>query len=152
MNEVFTAIYSHYKSDPLASSVLTGLYNTEAPSDAVFPYIVFSLVTNVPDIDSSQLWENYTLQFKIFSKKSSSNEIGSLFKLLKGDTAAGEGFDFLNLSIENYTTVVMNRKGAVLHKIEKVWEYTVLYELMTVNTGDFATEIFVGKLYCLMNI
>jgi len=69
MNYLFAAIITHYTTDPLAASDLTGMYNTEAPQDAVFPYAVFSLISDVPEWTFSEDFENVLIQFNIFSKE-----------------------------------------------------------------------------------
>jgi hypothetical protein len=152
MNKLFKAIYEHFEADPLAD-VLTDLYDTQAPQDAVMPYGVVSMVDNTPDIDSSQAWENYLIQFNVFSKEPSAAEIRDIFEMLKGNPTEGEGFDFLNLVIDDYDTVLFKRQGGSLTKDEDgVWQYNVLYKLMTTYTGQSSTQIFVGKLYCLLPI
>lgn len=152
MNKIFTALYSHFAADVALHASVSDLYNTEAPEEAVFPYLVMSITSNTPDIDSSQRWENYLIQFNIFSNKSSVIEINAIFELLKGDAALGTGFDYFQLVIDQYTTVILERKGTTLSKNEGVWQITVLYDLKTVYTGLVATEIFVGNLYNLLSV
>lgn len=152
MKKLFTAIYTKFQADTALVGAVTDLYNTEAPSNAVFPYIVFSMVSNTIDLDSSQNWENYLIQFNIFDDDSSSNNICDIYELLKGDTAAGTGFDYFNLLIEDYATVVMTREVARLMRVDNVWQYNVSYSLKTVYTGEVATEKYCIHLYNLMGI
>ncbi|KKL61387.1 hypothetical protein LCGC14_2195800 [marine sediment metagenome] len=152
MKTLFQAIYNHFIEDPLAASI-TGLYNTSAPDKAVFPYIVFSLVTNIPDIDSSQQWENGLLQFNIFSSKKSPKEITDIYELLKGDTITGEGFDYFDLLIDDYDTVILERDSAILTQLDnKIWQYNVTYSFMLTYTGESATEKFCSNFYSLLSI
>jgi len=152
MKKLFTAIYTKFQADTALVGAVTDLYNTEAPSNAVFPYIVFSMVSNTIDLDSSQNWENYLIQFNIFDDDSSPSNICNIYELLKGDTAAGTGFDYFDLLIEDYATVVMTREVAKLMRVDNVWQYNVSYSLKTVYTGEVATEKYCIHLYNLMGI
>jgi hypothetical protein len=152
MKEIFTALYSRFTASTALHAAVSDLYNTEAKEEAVFPYIVMSIVDNSPDTDSSQNWENYLVQFNIFSNSPSSQEIDNIFTLLKGVTDLGTGFDFYNLAISDYDTVVLKRKGSNLTKEEGIWKLNVLYSLMTTYTGQAATEAFIGNLFNLLSI
>ena len=152
MRKLFEGIYTKYTEDTALAAAVTGLYNTEAPSNAVFPYIVFALISNTIDIDSSQNWEDYIIQFNIFDDDPSSGDISDIYELLKGDTAGGTGFDYFDLLIDDYTTVVLQRESATLLYIDKVWQYNVTYSLRTVYTGESAVEKYCLHMYNLMGI
>ncbi len=49
MRNLFEGIYSKFEADTNLAAAVTALYNTEAPANAVFPYIVFSLISNTID-------------------------------------------------------------------------------------------------------
>lgn len=123
MTDLFTAIMIRYAAVPLKDS-LTSLWNTLAPQDAVFPYGVFQLISDVPDWTFTEDFENILLQFNLFSDTSNPVQICALFELLK------TAFDFLELSIANYETVSMIRENAILTRIESVWQYNVTYRVM----------------------
>ncbi len=129
MTELFTAIYSHYSSDPLADS-LRGMYNTEAPQAAVFPYCVFALVNGVPEFTFTENFEDCLIEFDLFSKERSPVEICNLFTLLKGDTSLNTGFDFLDLAVTDYTTVSLVRGNSGLIRVEDKWKYNVQYQVL----------------------
>jgi len=150
MNDLFAAIITHYDADPLAVS-LTGMYNTEAPQEAVFPYGVFSLVSNVPDWTFSENFENCLLQFNIFSDKISPVEICALYDLLKGDIGVGTGFDFLDLPITDYEAISLVRENAILLRVENIWQYTVTYRILLRETGEAAKALTVG-MYNLLGL
>lgn len=125
MTDLFIAIMNRYVEEAITlSDSLTGLYNTEAPQDAVFPYGVFSLISDVPDWTFSENFENCLLQFNLFSSKSSPVEICALFTLLK------TAFDFLELTIANYKTVSMIRENAIPTRVENIWQYNVTYRVL----------------------
>ena len=109
MTDLFAAIMIRYADEAvLLSDSLTALYNTLAPQDAVFPYGVFSLISDVPEWTFSENLENILLQFNIFSDTSDPVEICALYELLK------TAFDFFDLPIANYETVSMIRENAIL--------------------------------------
>jgi len=151
MNDLFKSIYAHYAADPLAAA-LTDLYFTEAPPNAVFPYAVFSLVTDMANWTFTESFENCLVQFNIFSDTSSATEIGELFVLLKGDVAAGEGFDFFELVLDNFDTVSMEREMSNLVRVEKVWQYNVTYRCVLQYSGEVAHNVINKFLYNLMSI
>ncbi|KKM92271.1 hypothetical protein LCGC14_1220020, partial [marine sediment metagenome] len=152
MRKLFEAIYSKFEADTALAAAVTNLYNTYAPPKAVFPYIVFALISNTIDLDSSQNWEDYIIQFNIFDDSPSSGTLSDIYELLKGDTAAGTGFDYFNLLIDDYTTVVLERESATLVYVDKVWQYNVTYSLRTVYSGESAVEKYCIHIYNLMGI
>ena len=151
MTELFEAIYAHYLEDPLANN-LTGLYNTEAPQNAEFPYCVFALVSNVPEFTFNEDFENCLVQFNLFSKESSPAKICTLYELLRGDTISGTGFDFLELSITNYEAVSLIRENAILFQVDDVWQYNVTYRMILEKTGAAAHFVSNKYLYNLISI
>ena len=64
MQDLFTAIYTHFTEDSDLAGSVSDLYNTEAPQNAVFPYIVFSLVSDTEDFDSDNYLE---MRFVVYS-------------------------------------------------------------------------------------
>lgn len=154
MQTLFNAIYARFTTLKAASAIgdATDMYNTEAPSDAVFPYIVFSLVSDVQDFDSDSLFEDTLIQFNIFSDNSSTIQVCEIFKALKGVTIEGTGYDFFQLVVDDYNTLQLKRDNSNLTKVKKVWQYNVTYLCLLDYTGEVAVEKFYGNLYALMNI
>jgi len=151
MLELFEAIFSHYQSDPL-SRHLKGFYHTEAPQEAEFPYGVFSLVSNVQDFTYTEDFENCLVQFNLYSDDSSPRQACELYELLKGDPVEGTGFDFLELSIEEYRTVSLMRENAILTRVEGVWQYNVTYRMVLQKTGEAAHFVSNKYMYNLLSI
>lgn len=151
MDDLFAAIITHYTTDPLAASDLTDLYNTQAPQDAVFPYVVFALISDVPEWTFSEDFENCLIQFNIFSDKSNPVEICALYELLKGDVALGTGFDFLDLPVTDYEIVSLIRENAILTRLESVWQYNVTYRMEMQKTDAPARALTVG-MYNLLGL
>lgn len=154
MQTLFTAIYARFTTLFGASQIgaATDMYNTKAPEDAVFPYIVFSLVNDVQDFDSDSVMEDTLIQFNIFSDKSAVTEVAAIFEALKGITIEGTGYDFYELSVDDYTTLVLKRDASQLIKVDDVWQYNVTYMCLLNYTGEVAVEKFYGNLYALMSI
>jgi len=155
MQTLFEAIYDRFLNDTDLHNSVTDMYNTVAPADAKFPYIVFTLVNDNQDFDSHNLIEDVLLQFSIFSKAQSVKEITDIFEYLKGNTAAGTGFDFYELLVDNYDTLVLKRETANFTKVENIWQCTVTYRCLLSYTGTVATEIpctGASNLYTLMGI
>jgi len=123
VTDLFTAIMVRYNAAALSGS-LTGLYNTQAPQDAVSPYCVFQLISDDADWTFSENVENCLLQFNLFSDESSPAEICTLFDLLK------DAFDFHELTIDNYETIYMVRENSNLTRIEDVWQYNTTYRIL----------------------
>ena len=123
MTDLFTAIMIQYIATSISNS-LTGLYNTEAPQDAEFPYCVFQLISDVPDWTFTEDFENVLLQFNLFSDESSPAQICILFELLK------TAFDFVDLPIDNYKTISLVRENSILTRLEDVWQYNSTYRIV----------------------
>ena len=152
MQDLFTAIKTHWDQDPLAASALTALYNTEADDDADYPYCVFSQIDDTPDFTFTEDFEDVLIQFVLYSDEKSSVQVNALFGLIKGVPADGEGFDFLDINISNYDAVSLVREGATLIREKQIWEYAVTYSF-TVQKDSGETHLNQRKfLYNLMGI
>jgi len=125
MKTLFQAIYARYKATALGSSALTDLYQTTAPSKAVFPYGTFDLITDTPDWTFTEDEEDCLVQFSLFSDiKSDSTQVCALFELLK------TAFDKFDLVVSGYEIISCERQPANLIKVEGVWQYTVTYRII----------------------
>lgn len=123
MKTLFLAIYDYYSTSSLAEQ-LTDLYNTEAPSTAVFPYGVFSLPSNVRDGTFTEDFEDCLIQFSLYSDESSASKVCDCFELLKTI------FDHVDLTVSGYSPISCEREPANLVKVDGVWQYTVTYRIV----------------------
>lgn len=128
MIELWEAINNWYKSDVAAvfrAALTGGLHNLEAPQDVSFPYGTFQLVSAVPDhfASNKNYIENCLIQFNLFSNKRTERELLDIYDKLISC------FDFLVLTITNYTTRSCVREDTVSLRIEKVWQINVTYRL-----------------------
>ena len=92
------------------------------------------------------------MYFNIFSYEPSSSEVCDIFEYLKGVTVEGTGYDFNELNIDNYTTLILKRDVARLFQVEKIWQYNVTYHCMLNYTGEVAVEKFYGNLFALLSV
>ncbi len=124
MKSLFEAIYTRYEESVLADK-LTGLYNTEAPAAAIFPYSIFQLVFVRPDNFASgrRYIENIIVQFNLFDKQPDCEA------LLDAHTALVATFDHAPLDVEGYTILSCVREGTLQTRLEKVWQINTLYRV-----------------------
>lgn len=120
---LFMAIYGRYLTTPLANKI-TDLYNTEAGEDAEYPYGVFSLPSNVPGGTFTENYEDYLIQFVLYSDKTLSTEVVDAFGALKA------AYDKHDLVINNAETISLEREPAILNRVEEVWRYAITYRLL----------------------
>jgi hypothetical protein len=96
-----------------------------APQGTPYPYGVFQVISDVPRYSFSDDFEDYLIQFRLFSKDTDSAiEIDNMFDELKNV------FDFAIINQNDFQAVSMIRENSSLIKREDVWQYTVLYRLL----------------------
>jgi len=120
---LFSAIYARYLTTPLADKI-TALYNTQAAESAIEPYGVFSLPSNVPDGTFTEDYEDYLIQFVLYSKETLSTEILDAFGALKA------AYDKHDLVISEAETISLEREPANLLRVEEKWRYAITYRLL----------------------
>jgi len=125
MKEFFKAIMDKFAAGQVAASV-SALYNTEAKPSAVFPYIVFS-VDNNQDWTFTEQFEDFAVQFDIYSDTPSVEEVSDIFDLLTSC------YDFVDLTITGYQPISMQRENSRLIKWDVegklVWNWSVTYKV-----------------------
>ena len=152
MKDLFKGIKDQFDSDSNLNTNFTAIYISEADPKAVYPYLVFDLVSNVEDFTSSDFIETAIIQFNIFDDSRSVENICDLYNYLKGDTSQSEGYDFFELTVQNYNTLCMIRDTSILTKVKQIWQYNVTYKVMLDYTGTATTARFYGNLYNLIGI
>ena len=133
MKAVSTAIYSKFTGSDLASAVSGRFFKGEAPEGTDFPYVVYGLVSDVPDNVFAKHGEESRWQFDLFSAASSSGEVEDMYGYLKAL------YDDCSLTITSQTHICMRRELAFLSVedyttpagTQKVWHYSVDYEIRT---------------------
>lgn len=134
MKELAKGIVNHVASDALGAAI-TRIYNTEASSSAVFPYIVFTLINSSTNGTFTEKFEEYLVQFNIYSENKSSMEACNIFNLLIGNEDLGTGFDHAEFDVDDHTMIVCQREPpASLSKwtvdCKRVWDYMVSYRIL----------------------
>ena len=119
MINLFNAISTRW----IAEMAARVLYNTEAVQEAAYPYTTVSVIHNEPDGTFTEEWERYLIQFNLFSKTNTAEEVNLTFAALKA------AFDKHDLVITGATTISLMRQAANLIRVEKVWQLNVSYLL-----------------------
>lgn len=133
MKAVTTAIFSKFSGSALDTAIGGRLYKGQAPEGAEFPYAVYGLVSDIPDVAFSLHGEESRWQFDLFSAASSSGEVEDLYTYLKAL------YDECDLTITSQTHIWMRRENAILMVedyvtpagTQKVWHYAVDYMILT---------------------
>ena len=107
MDALLTAIYSKLTGSALSSDVGGRIYLDEAPPGCEFPYIVFFIVSGVPDNAFNKSGESVTIQYSMFSASSGAAEITDMFNDL---TAL---YDDAQLTVTGYSMIIMERQNLV---------------------------------------
>ena len=105
MVNLLTAIYSKTSGSALSSDVGGRIFLDRAPDGCEFPYVVFFVVSGVPDRTFSEHYTNTLIQFSLFSASSSAVEITDMYADLKAL------FDEQPLTITGSTLVWMKENN-----------------------------------------
>lgn len=123
----------------LAGSTLDGLiggrfYEGEAPQKAAFPYVVYSVVSDVPEYPGGKTIESVMVQFSIFSNTSGCVEADNILDALRAL------YDDCSLTITSNTLIYFirenmtpMREAAETPEGSGVWHYAQDYEIQFVN-------------------
>lgn len=136
MKNLTTAIYGKLTGSSLSAAVGGRVFKGVAPKGTEYPYIVYSLISDVPDYTFTETMEDVIIQFDVFSKSSSSTEAEDLFGYLTSL------YDFCSMTITGGSLLYMRRSYAVLYNedvttpagTETVWHYSVDYEIKMKRT------------------
>ena len=132
MEELFKAVYNKFISSAVAEKVKQsgdleyGFYFGIAPTETRMPFIVFDLVSAVPQSDfSSDDLTECLAQFAIYSNEDSPKEV---LEIRNGLIAA---FDRAELDYDTKHHVGCLRAGERMEKLDdEVWQYIVEYRIM----------------------
>jgi hypothetical protein len=85
IKELFKAIYSRFSvvTNDLNTDVGGRFYKDIAPDNPEYPYVVYSMISDVPDKTFTEDMEDVYIQFSLFSNSSSSTEIEDMYSHLK---------------------------------------------------------------------
>jgi len=123
MKAIFKAIKDKWDAEATLNPYK--LYFESAPQKASMPYVVYLLVTGIPEFTMNTRMEDDRIQFSIFSSKNSSEEAQDIFEKLIAV------FDDVVLTITGYSPVLFERAERVPTKTpEEAWQYNVEYHLL----------------------
>jgi len=108
MKELIQAVRAFANADStLSTAISSDIYFERAPNTETMPYITFHLISEAPRrcFRSADDWEDYLVQFSIFSNNSSVSE--SLIIQSDLDLA----FDRQNLTYTTKTSIACHREG-----------------------------------------
>ena len=133
MKALTTAIYGKLSGSLLDTAIGGRMYKGRAPDGATYPYVVYLLVSDVPDNTFQEDLERVTIQFSLFSSASSSTEVEDMYSYLK------TLYDDCTMTITGETLLFMHRNSASLMVEDhatisgtvQVWHYAVDYLIMT---------------------
>ena len=140
MKSLTTAIFGLMTSSTALYADIGGrLFKGQAPQGMEYPYVVFMIISDVPDKTFTEDFEDILIQFSLFSSASSSGEVEDMFAHLKelydecAMTIAAVSHDVAN------TLVWMKRQNATLMVEDEetpagtrqIWHYAVDFEIKT---------------------
>jgi len=136
MKNLTTAIYGKLSGSSLSTDIGGRLYKGEAPQDAQFPYVVYFVVSNVPEYPGGHTIEMALIQFSLFSSAPGSTEIEDMLTHLRSL------YDDVVLTITSETSIYFIRGNMVTMRDEAttpagtvgVWHYVQEYDVMVVRT------------------
>ena len=132
MKNLTTAIFGRLAGSALNTSIGGRMYKGRAPQGATWPYIVYFVVSDVPDNTFTDSIEDVTFQFSIFSNTSGTTEIEDIFTNLK------TLYDDTTFTVTANTMYWMVREHAAIISIDdetepgtgQYWMYTVDYNIL----------------------
>lgn len=83
MNNLLTAIYSKFTGSTLSTAVGGRIYLDEAPENTAYPYVVYQIISSVPEDHFNEYLDNTLIQFSLFSDSRSASEVSTLYGYLK---------------------------------------------------------------------
>ena len=133
MKALSTAIYGKLAGSALNTDIGGRLYKGRAPQSPTFPYVVYMLISDVPDNTFVERMEDVLMQFSLFSSASSSGEVEDMYTHLKAL------YDDCSLTITGETFIWMKRQNAILMVEDyttlegnvSIWHYAVDYSIYT---------------------
>ena len=112
-----------YEGDVTITGLTTGLHNTEAPQGSLYPYIVFSYPSGVPDWTFSDDQKELVIQFKIHDENRSVVNANLIYAALHNL------FDWCELTITGWHLTYMKEILEFLVRVDDKWQYVIQYRI-----------------------
>ena len=119
MNNLLTAIMTKLTGSALSSDVGGRIFADEAPDGAPFPYVIFLIISDVPDNTFTDDLHEILIQFSLYSTSSGLAEITDMYADLKAL------FDDCTLAITSTTFLFMKRQSM-----------TTMFDAITTPAGE----------------
>jgi hypothetical protein len=131
MKELSEALFTKFNEvsngshHPLYDLVSGKFYKERAPQKATLPYVVYHIISIVPEWTFTTNFEKFRIQFDLFSNSNDSTQVENMY------TGLRELFDWRQLVVDGYDHVYMRRELARLVRDpeDDAWEYNVDYEI-----------------------
>ena len=135
MKKLTTAIYTKAAGTALHASVGGRIYKGRAPEGAQYPYIVYRVISDVPDGTFTEDYEDYLIEFNIFSADPySTNEVETILGYLTAlydecslSISSGGGY-LLRMWRQNTTPI--SEEHTTPAGTAEVWHYAVDYAVL----------------------
>ena len=118
MNYLYSAIMTKTASSTLSTDVGGRIYHGQAPDGAEFPYVVFNVISNLPEYPGGATMDEYLMEFSIYSVSQGETEVTTILTDLR------TLFDNCTLTITGSTLVYFIRGN-----------FTEIIEEITTPTG-----------------
>lgn len=105
--EFTRALKTAFTGSDLESYIGGRMFEDEAPRGTIFPYAIFSFVTDTPDWLFVERFENPLVQFDLYSTSKATVEIKEMYKRLKAL------YDDADLAISGGTLLKMHRRNMI---------------------------------------
>lgn len=133
MLNILTAIKSKFTGSTLSTDVGGRIYADEAPQGVQCPYVVYFVVSSVPDRTFTERYANTLIQFSLFSSSGGVTEIATMYNDLK------TLFDECSLTITSNTLVWMREQNlttminevTTVDGLQTVKHWACDYEILT---------------------
>ncbi len=131
MNGLFKAVWERFSATTgsgFYNDISGRLYHNIAPQQATFPYCVYFSISDLDDLDFSDEYEDFIIQFNIFSQNNSALEAGELLESLK------DMFDNCDMTVTGWNHLQFQRSAIYpnneFNRVPPVQGYSVEYDVL----------------------
>jgi hypothetical protein len=125
LNNLLTAIYGKLAGSTLTTAIGGRMYLDQAPDKPTFPYVVFFIVSSVPEKTFTEDLSETLIQFSIYSASSSATEISAIYAALK------TLYDECSLTITGSNLVTMTEDMTTTTGTTTIKHWAVDFEVKT---------------------
>jgi hypothetical protein len=132
MLNILTAIKSKFTGSALSTSVGGRIYLDEAPQKTPYPYVVYSIVSGVPDDNFKTDMDEILFQVSLFSSSTGATEIATMYNDLKTllDDAVLTITGWTNVMTSRQNLTTMTDEVTTTDGLQKVKHWAVDYSII----------------------